>query len=378
MAREARVLDVVDDIYSAALDGERWPGVLTALADLLGGVDATLEVHREVGARPLFFAAGDRLPQSGVEDYLGYYAHVCPRIPYFARLAAGSIGYDYDFMSDRDMDRDEFYADFLGPSDFRYFAGGILINRPGALGGVYVHRSKRQGHADEADLALLKRLVPHLARALDLHHRLERQCARDRGFLALIDRLPQAIVTLDGRGQVQFANDAAAEIAKQGDGVALNGRRLHVTDATANRCLSAALKHLLEGDPDAGFSTSSQLVARRPSGRAAYVLILHRLPGIQAIYEDAAAPAAAVFIYDPETPVRPHGAALAQAFSLTPREAELAVGLLQGRTLQEQAELRGVKISTERDHLKTLMQKTDTHRQADLVRLLTGFAVQIR
>ena len=372
------ILDAVENIYSAALDDARWPAALTAFADILGGVDATLEVHRQVGDRPLFFAAGDRLPQSGVEDYLGYYAHICPRIPYFARLATGSIGYDYDFMSDRQMDRDEFYADFLGAYDLRYFTAGILINRPGVLGGVYVHRSKRQGHADEADLALLKRLVPHLARALDLHHRLERQCARDRGFLALIDRLPQAIVTLDARGQVQFANDAATEIARQGDGVALNGGRLHVADAGANKRMAAALKDLLQGDSVAGLATSRQLIACRPSGRAAYVLILHRLPGFRAVYQDAVAPAAAVFIYDPEMPVRPQGAALAQAFALTPREADLAVGLLQGRTLQEQAGLRGVKVSTERGHLKTLMQKTDTHRQADLVRLLAGFAAQIR
>ena len=57
MARESQVLDIIENVYSAALDGERWPTALTA-ADLLGGVDTTLEVHREAGARPLFFIAG--------------------------------------------------------------------------------------------------------------------------------------------------------------------------------------------------------------------------------------------------------------------------------------------------------------------------------
>ena len=48
MARETRVLEVVENIYSAALDGERWPMALTGLADLLGSVDTTLEVWEDM------------------------------------------------------------------------------------------------------------------------------------------------------------------------------------------------------------------------------------------------------------------------------------------------------------------------------------------
>lgn len=141
------------------------PAALTAIADLLGGVDTTLEVHREVSAKPLFFAAGKRLPSVGIEDYLSHYAPICPRIPYFKTLAHGSVCHDYDFISEWQMDRDEFYADFLGPAGLRYAAAGILFNRPGKLGGVYVHRSQSQGQADTSDLSALWRLVPHVARA---------------------------------------------------------------------------------------------------------------------------------------------------------------------------------------------------------------------
>lgn len=137
--------------------------------------------------------------------------------------------------------------------------------------------------------------------------------------------------------------------------------------------MAAALNDYLKGGPDAGISSSDHVVARRPSGRPAFVLVLRRLPGIGTVYEDSVAPAIAVFISDPEMSAQPRASVLAQVFSLTRREADLAVALLQGWTLRDQADARGVKISTERSHLKSLMQKTGTHRQADLVRLLSGF-----
>lgn len=373
MVQESQVLDFVGDIYSAALDGARWPAVLTALADLLGGLDTTLEVHRDVGARPLFFTAGNRLPELGVDDYLGHYASICPRIPYLATLAAGSVGHDLDFISEQQMDRDAFYADFLGPDDLRYFAAGILINQPGMLGGAYVHRTPRQGAADKATLSLLKQLVPHLSRALDLHFQLESQHARETRFLDLIGRLPKAIVTLDDQGDVLFANEAAAAAIRKGDGLVLLGRRLHLSDAAANRRMAVALKDVLTDALAVEPSINSQVFAPRPSGHAPYVLAVHRLSGFRAVYEDPAAPAAVVFIHDPELPGQISAPALAQTFSLTRRESELALALLQGRTLREQADSRGVKVSTERTHLKSLLQKTGTHRQTDLVRLLARF-----
>ncbi|NKB57834.1 MAG: PAS domain-containing protein [Alphaproteobacteria bacterium] len=377
MVRENEVLDVVEGIYAAALDGERWPGVLTAVADIVGGVDTTLEVHSVVGAPPLFFVAGDRLPPLGIDDYLSHYAPICPRIPYLASQSPGSVGCDYEFISEQEMDRDAFYADFLGSDDLRYFSSGSLINKPGMLGGAYVHRSRRQGHPDAADLTVMTRLVPHLAQGLNLHLHLKTQSSRETRFLSLVDHLPQAIVTLDARGGVQFANDAAAAILRKGDGLMQRDGRLHATDVVANADMAAILTELFRREPDAGRMIDNLVVTRRPSGLPAYVLALHRLSGVHAVYDDPVAPAAAVFIYDPELAARPRASAMAKAFSLTHRETELAFALLHGRTLHQQAAARDVKISTERSHLKSLMRKTDTHSQADLVRLLTSFLAAI-
>ena len=373
MVRDTDLLGVVEAIYTAALDGGRWPAALTAVADLTGGVETTLEVHREVGLAPLVFFAGDRLPDLGIEDYLNHYAKICPRIPYMATLSAGSVIGDYAFISEQEMDRDAFYADFLGGDDLRYFAAGILMNRPGMLGGAYVHRSPRQGHPEESELALLSRLLPHLERSLDLALRLKIERGPEAPFRDLLDLLPQAVVTLDRRGEVLFANEAAAAVLREADGLALHKRQLHVADRRANAQLSALLGSLLRDDLEAGLSSGGQVVLPRPSGKPPFVMAVHRLAGLAAAFDESASPAVALFVYDPEVGTEPQASALAEAFSLTRREAGLAVALLQGRSLQEHAEARGVKITTVRTQLLSLMRKTDTHSQAELVRLLTGY-----
>jgi len=59
-----------------------------------------------------------------------------------------------------------------------------------------------------------------------------------------------------------------------------------------------------------------------------------------------------------------------EAFGATPAEARLGAALARGLTRQEHAAAMGVKASTVKTQLGGLFLKTDTRREADLVRLL--------
>ena len=60
-------------------------------------------------------------------------------------------------------------------------------------------------------------------------------------------------------------------------------------------------------------------------------------------------------------------ASLRSRFVLTPAEAQIALGIAEGKTLAAIAEMRNVAVSTARDQLKSVFAKTGTHRQAELV-----------
>ena len=58
---------------------------------------------------------------------------------------------------------------------------------------------------------------------------------------------------------------------------------------------------------------------------------------------------------------------LKDRFNLTPAEARLVVRLIAGESLRPCAKALGIKYETVRTHLKSVFQKTRTHRQAELV-----------
>ena len=62
-------------------------------------------------------------------------------------------------------------------------------------------------------------------------------------------------------------------------------------------------------------------------------------------------------------------------FGLTPAEAQLAVALSQGISLNAYADRRGISVGTVRIQMKRILEKTDSRRQADLVGKLYGSVI---
>jgi DNA-binding CsgD family transcriptional regulator len=80
-------------------------------------------------------------------------------------------------------------------------------------------------------------------------------------------------------------------------------------------------------------------------------------------------PAAILFIRDPEA-LSPAGLAIRLLFGLTPAEATVASALADGKSVEEIAMSVGVTLNTVRTHVKTILVKTNTNRQSQLVGLL--------
>ena len=85
-----------------------------------------------------------------------------------------------------------------------------------------------------------------------------------------------------------------------------------------------------------------------------------------------------MFASDPDR--KPQAAAdlLAQLYGLTGRERALVGLLLEGFDLREAAGRLGVGMNTVRTHLRQVFEKTNTHRQAELVSLLLRSVVTLR
>ena len=80
-------------------------------------------------------------------------------------------------------------------------------------------------------------------------------------------------------------------------------------------------------------------------------------------------PSVAVFVRNAEGKVDPPVRLAQQLFQLTPAETALAIQMANGLSLEEAAELLGIRRNTARAHLRSIFSKTGVRRQTELVRL---------
>jgi DNA-binding CsgD family transcriptional regulator len=158
-----------------------------------------------------------------------------------------------------------------------------------------------------------------------------------------------------------FVNRYAEQILGQRDGLTLTARGLEASRPDEARALREAIRRAAQGELS---SCATIIVTRRTIARplAVHVPVARRSSGT--------AGEATVFLSDPSMPAVIAPDTLCRLYGLTRSEAMLAVMLAQGKTLEEAAELSFTSIHTVRTHLKRMLLKTETNRQADLVRLV--------
>jgi DNA-binding CsgD family transcriptional regulator len=77
-----------------------------------------------------------------------------------------------------------------------------------------------------------------------------------------------------------------------------------------------------------------------------------------------------------ETPLLPE--AIAKAYRLTPTELRVLLAAVEIGGVADVAEALGIASETVKTHLGRIYEKTDTHRQADLVKLVAGYSSPLR
>jgi DNA-binding CsgD family transcriptional regulator len=187
-------------------------------------------------------------------------------------------------------------------------------------------------------------------------------------ILGVLDSLRCGGFLLDLRARVLSLNSIA--FGCLGDGLVLEGECLSATnretDHRLRRLVAAELK------PRKG-SEQPQTVAVQRGGRLPLIVRPHRLRDGA---ERAPNPASLLLlVIDPEQWLAPPREMLMQTFALTRAEADVAIGVVSGRTLAQVAGDRDIKIGTVRAHLKAVFAKTHTHSQADLMGVLTRLAL---
>lgn len=371
-------LPLVDMIYDAALDVSRWDGVVAAIVHALGGVGGALLLHESKTRRIVNVSnIGMDAPQVGI--YNEYYWQLDPIAPALETAAEGTILAHHEIIPPGQARRTEFYNDFALPLDIGDGLAVRLRVEPGRIAWLNLcAHLKASSFAAPAQIELLQSLLPHLQRSLRIQALLGNLAIEREYAYAALDRLENGIALIARSGAIFFANATALAQCGDADGITISRagmlRAARHDENVSLRRLIAAATGAIDGGPQAG-----GMMVHRPSGARPFAV--HVLPLAQGDAQQLLKEARAmIVIVDTACNSVVLTDLLVRLYRLTSAEANVAACTLRCEGLRHIAEELQVTLSTVRIHLQRVFDKTETHRQAELVRLLlrlqAGLAAQ--
>ena len=358
------LLSLIDGIYGAAADSARWPVVLQRIADAFDAREASLSA---VSMNAVPWLVAPRSDPAFLQSYGAYYHPLNLFWQRSSRLPIGAVATDAMLVPRETLHASEFYNDWSRPQGYLSVMGATLLVEDGWRVEFVVPGKNEFG---PAELKLYHALAPHLTRAVQLTQRLGRADMERAVAADALDRLSQALLVVNADARVMFANRAAN---------ALLGNGLHMHDGVLRVGLngeSAKLHRMVAGcaRPDL-VNAGGHIAVNRGPGRAALSLLVIPAKSQQ---EWLASPCAMIFVTDPETMTTPETTFLQNQFGLTPAEAVLARELLSGDGIEAAATRIGIGEPTARTHLRRVLAKTGTSRQAELVRVILSADGRLR
>jgi DNA-binding CsgD family transcriptional regulator len=179
------------------------------------------------------------------------------------------------------------------------------------------------------------------------------------------------------KGKAILVNRSAREILAAKDGLSLRADGLHAGDPLETSALRRLVSEALQIRAGKGLGSGGVLPISRPSMRKAYSLFVTPLSAERSAFGEPTG-VAAVFVSDPEKKPETSPEVLRRLYGFTPAESRVAAKLLEGESVEEAAEDLRVSVNTARTHVKSMFDKTDTHRHRELLRLLLSGVATIR
>ena len=364
MASERSMAALIAGIYEAGADFRCWPDTLRLIARAYHAPTVVFGTTSQ-RSEDVWTIAPDADP-AYLERYASYYHAINPIWRLALATVVGTAQTDSMMIPKSELSRTEFFNDFLVPQDVGAMLGAMVHTEPGRQFHIAVQRRR---DFDPADIALYKRLAPHLQRAVQLNVRLEQLDMRCAASADALDRLDRGAFLVDAASRVIFANREAERLTGVGGGLRLDAGSLRASSASDTSRLQAVVAGCGQTGVEAG-TGGSLCVSRGPDRSAISVLVLPLRTEAPALFS-ATRPVAIVFATDPDRSPAPSADRMRQRFGLTPAEAAFALEILKGDGIQASADRIGISRATARTHLMHIFRKTDARRQAELVRVLT-------
>lgn len=371
--REVEVVSaLIGDIYDAALEPSRWVDVLGRIRGYVVGAAAAL-YWKDAASRngAVHYEDGGIQPQYR-QSYFEHYTKLDPTSVgvFFSKIDEPTCTADHlpynEFLATR------FYREWAQPQGLVDCANVVLEKSLTSYAAFSVFRHKRHGVLDEAMRERMRLIAPHVRRAVLIGKVIDVKAAEAATFADTLDGITAGMFLVDASGRIVHANAAGHAMLAAGALVCAPSGRLATADPEADRALRDIF--VAAGSGDAAIGVKG--IALPLTARDGEHHVAHLLPLTSGARRRAGARYAAVaglFVHKASLPTPSAPEVIAKMYRLTPSELRVLLAVVGVGGAPEVAEALGIAETTVKFHLQNLFEKTGTHRQADLVKLVAGF-----
>lgn len=373
MAQAATILRAVESIHEAVLTLDGWRHVVSHVAAATGSQRSSFLAVDPLRHVTEFITGHETAP-----DHLARLAAAAAagRLPaWFADLQVGCAVQSSSMQSDRDFARSLFYNEAVRPLNAFYGLAVVAQRVPHRH--VYMTAGRRLGQQDydAEDVSVLQTLMPHVTTALRVSARLADADLHAAAADTALDRLDVGVILVDAAGAVLYANHRAAALFARDGVLRLERDGLDAIDAQPARQLRRLIAACGRGDAvDRGAGGSVDV--SRGDGRLPLRVLVSPFPTnrdrVTLSWLGAERPAAILLVSDLEHARESKIAGLRARYDLTRAEADVALEIAVGDGREAAAARLRIALPTLATHLQRVFEKTGTHRQAELSRLLVG------
>lgn len=274
---------------------------------------------------------------------------------------SASIANTDDVLDRKQLMETPFYLTCLRPHDI--VSGLILVVERSAREITWLHVLQRgDGRAlGDREASLLRSIHPLLVETLRIARFMGDLEGQRDSAIATIDHVSAGVALITDERVT--CNRMAKAILAEKDGLQLVGGQLKAS-GDQQSTLQEAIANALNGAP-------ADVSITRPSGKhtldVSVRAVGHGRQGRSGKHQ-----AVAVYIVDPGRGQPVSITYLRQAFELTRTEAVIATHLANGLSSADIAAELGITVETARGHIKNILTKTRTSRQAELVALIAN------
>lgn len=358
--------ELLGEIYEAPLSESPWSR-LSLLREAMRAKDVVLILRRptELGMG-VTFKEGDSQDMSVDSPY--FQKRVYALDP-FVDLPPNTPMILSEIITEEELKQHEFYRLCLKDEDILHILG-VDICIPG---GMRVSLRFTRRHHDppfgETEKAFCAELVPHLIRALRIHDRLSAMESERSVYANAMTQLSVATLLLDEQRKLVRTNLLADHLIARKDCLKLIDGRLHLEHRSSNQRFIELIREVAEAQHAGLTSVARAMALEVRHGEAPLSLVMRAVPAADRP-DGTTGAVIAVFISDPNEEPKTSVELVSELLKLTMAEANLAVMLANGHSVETASDELGISRHTTRAHLRSIFAKTGVTRQPLLVRLV--------